>query len=101
MSAARWLARDAEGIVLALWVQPRASRDAITGPHGHCLKVRIAAPPVDGAANTHLCRYIAGLFQLPPASVSLLRGASGRNKLVRVSGADTLPLEISRWLEPD
>ena len=101
MTAARWLTRDADGIVLTVRVQPRASRDAIAGPHGDCLKVRIAAPPVDGAANAQLCRYIAGLFRLPQASVSLLRGTSSRNKLVRVSGADCLPLELSRWLDPD
>jgi len=101
VSAARWLSRDADGIVLTLRVQPRADRDAIAGPHGDCLKVRIAAPPVDGAANAHLRRYLAGLFRVPQTSVSLLRGAAGRTKRVRVTGAAALPREISRWLEPE
>jgi len=98
---ARWLTRDADGIVLALRVQPRADRDAIAGPLGDCLKVRITAPPVDGAANAHLCRYLAGLFRVPRASVSLLRGAAGRTKLVRVTGVDALPGEVARWLEAE
>jgi len=100
VSTARWLTRDAKGIVLALRVQPRAHRDAISGPQGDCLKVRIAAPPVDGAANAQLCRYLAGLFHVPQANVSLLRGTAGRTKLVRVSGVDALPAEVSRWLDP-
>ena len=101
MSGARWLSRDGDGVVLTLRVQPRADRDAIAGPHGTCLKVRIAAPPVDGAANAHLCRYLAGLFRVPQTSVSLLRAAAGRTKLVRVTGVAALPREVSRWLDPE
>jgi uncharacterized protein (TIGR00251 family) len=78
-------------MILALRVQPRASRDEVAGIHGDRLKVRICAPPVDGAANRHLCRYLADLFDVPAASVRLIRGESGRDKTVEVTGARVLP----------
>ncbi|MBS1200425.1 MAG: protein Mettu [Proteobacteria bacterium] len=88
---AGWIRQDEGGITLALRVQPRASRDEVAGLHGDRLKVRITAPPVDGAANEHLRRFIAGLFGVAPAQVRLLRGETGRDKLVAVSGAKSLP----------
>jgi len=86
-----WLQRHPDRITLALRVQPRASRDEVAGIHGDRLKVRISAPPVDGAANRHLCRYLADLFDVPAASVRLVRGESGRDKTVEVAGATALP----------
>ena len=86
-----WAKQDQGGITLALHVQSRASRDEVAGLHGDRLKVRITAPPVEGAANEHLRRFIAGLFDVAPARVRLLRGATGRDKLIHVSGARTLP----------
>ena len=86
-----WLTRHPDRITLALRVQPRASRDEVAGVHGDRLKLRISAPPVDGAANRHLCRYLADLFRVPAASVRLVRGESGRDKTVEVSGAGSLP----------
>ena len=92
---AGWI-RQREGVItLALRVQPRASRDEITGLHGDSLKVRITAPPVDGAANEHLLRFIARLFGVAPAQVRLLRGETGRDKLVAVSGATALPAALA------
>jgi uncharacterized protein (TIGR00251 family) len=93
-----WLTRDRDRLTLALRVQPRASRDEVAGTHGDRLKVRITAPPVDGAANDHLCRFLARLFGVPATRVRLLQGASGRNKLVVVDGAGELPGEIARIL---
>lgn len=90
-----WLQRHPDRITLALRVQPRASRDEVAGIHGDRLKVRISAPPVDGAANRHLCRYLADLFDVPAASVRLVRGESGRDKTVEVAGAIALPGPIA------
>lgn len=92
-----WLTRDGQDILLALRIQPRASRDAVAGPHGDRLRVRIAAPPVDGAANDRLCRYLAGLFGVPRGRVSVILGLGGREKLVRIAGAGGLPEELARW----
>jgi uncharacterized protein (TIGR00251 family) len=86
-----WLQRHPDRVTLSLRVQPRASRDEVAGLHGDRLKLRISAPPVDGAANRHLCRYIADLFGVPAARVRLVRGESGRDKTVEVAGATSLP----------
>lgn len=86
-----WLQRHPDRITLALRVQPRASRDEVAGVHGDRLKLRISAPPVDGAANRHLCRYLADLFGVPVANVRLLRGEGGRDKTVEVTGSGALP----------
>lgn len=86
-----WLQRHPDRITLALRVQPRAARDEVAGLHGDRLKVRISAPPVDGTANRHLCRYLAGLFGVPASSVRLVRGEKGRDKTVEVAGTTELP----------
>lgn len=69
-------------------VRPRASRDAFGGVREGTLVVRLSAPPVEGEANAALVRFLARALGVPPAAVSLLRGARGRQKLVRVSGLD-------------
>jgi uncharacterized protein (TIGR00251 family) len=86
-----WLQRHDHGITLALRVQPRAARDEVAGLHGDRLRIRVTTAPVGGAANVHLCRFIARLFEVPPARVRLLRGAAGRDKLVAVAGIRELP----------
>lgn len=93
----RWLRLEGDRLTLALRVQPRASRDGVAGVHGDRLKVRIAAPPVDGAANERLRRFIAGLCHVPPAHVSLLQGGGGRDKLVRIEGIAALPEALVKW----
>jgi uncharacterized protein len=67
-------------------VQPRASRTGLAGQHGDALKVRLAAPPVDGAANEALVRFLAELLGVPRSAVRLERGTTGRSKLVAVDG---------------
>lgn len=53
-----------DGLVLRLYIQPKASRDSIIGLHGDELKVAITAPPVDGQANAHLVKYLAKQFRV-------------------------------------
>lgn len=67
-------------------VQPGASRTELAGRHGDALKVRLAAPPVGGAANEALVRFLAELLEVPRSAVRLDRGAAGRSKLVAVHG---------------
>ena len=74
--------------VLDIHVQPRAARTEIVGPHGDAIKIRVAAPPVDGAANQALVRFIAERLGVPRSAVSLSSGASGRRKRVVVEGLD-------------
>jgi uncharacterized protein (TIGR00251 family) len=83
-------------LVLRLQVQPRAREDAIVGPHGSRLRVRIKAPPVDGAANTHLQAFLAVICGVPRAQVEVSAGTSSRAKTVRVSSPTTLPPGVLR-----
>jgi uncharacterized protein (TIGR00251 family) len=72
-------------IVLTLHVQPGAKRTEIAGTHGDALKVRLAAPPVDGKANAELLRYLAGAFGVPLRHATLVRGETSRQKVVRIA----------------
>lgn len=91
-----WYRWDGEDLILDLHIQPRASRDAIAGEHGNRLKVRITAPPVEGKANRHLLKFLAGLFGVASRDVSLLSGDTGREKRVRIHRPQHLPPEIPR-----
>ena len=67
-------------------VQPRASRTETVGIHGDALKVRIAAPPVEGAANTAVGALLAAALGVRTSAVSVVHGERGRDKMVRVDG---------------
>lgn len=84
MSGARW---DGDDLVLDLRIQPRAAADAIE-PFGERLKLRITAPPVDGRANRYLIRYLASALGVARSAVTIEAGENGRDKRVRVRGAD-------------
>ncbi len=77
-----------EGVMLACWVQPKSSRDAVAGIHGDSLKVAITAPPVDGKANAHLCKYIAKLAGIPKSSVDIASGHASRRKVLSLRDID-------------
>jgi uncharacterized protein (TIGR00251 family) len=74
------------GAVLSVYIQPRASTTEYVGIHGDAIKIRVAAPPVDGAANDELIRFLAGQLSIPTSSVRIHSGASGRHKRVLVKG---------------
>ncbi|HEU4563477.1 MAG TPA: DUF167 domain-containing protein [Gemmatimonadaceae bacterium] len=67
-------------------VQPRASRSEVDGVHGDALKVRLAAPPVDGAANEALAELLAEVLGVRAGAVRIVSGRTGRTKLVEVDG---------------
>ena len=71
---------------LALWIQPRASSDAVVGEREGMVAIRLQAPPVEGAANAALIRFLAHRLGCPAAAVRLLRGERGRRKWVAVEG---------------
>lgn len=74
----------ASGVVLTVHVQPGARRNAYAGLHGDALKFRIAAPPVEGAANAALCAFLADLCGVPKSAVRVESGQTGRRKRVLV-----------------
>lgn len=75
-----------EGVELRVHIQPRASKTEIIGLHGEALKIRIAAPPVDGQANAELCRYLARHVGVPHKDVQIKSGVSSRRKRVFIAG---------------
>ena len=72
-------------IVLTLHVQPGSRRTEAAGQHGDALKIRLAAPPVDGKANTELRHFLAHAFGVPLRNVTLVHGEASRRKIVRVA----------------
>jgi uncharacterized protein (TIGR00251 family) len=67
-------------------VQPRASRSEVVGIYGDALRIRLAAPPVDGAANAELVDFLAKIFAVARRSIKILAGESSRSKIVEVEG---------------
>lgn len=75
-----------DGVILTVHVQPKASRTESVGIHGDALKIRIAAPPADGAANKELIRFLAKELSIAASTIHIESGASGRHKRVRMQG---------------
>ena len=81
------IARDSErGALVTVQVQPGSSRTECVGIHGDALKIRLAARPIDGAANDELIRFIAERCAVPRANVQLRTSATGRRKRLVVQG---------------
>jgi uncharacterized protein len=77
---------------LAIRVQPRSSRAGIDGVHGDAVRVRVNAPPVDGAANEAVVEVLAKALGLPKRSVTIVSGASSRSKVVEIAGLSAAEL---------
>ena len=86
MTQSGWISQTPTGIKLSVLVQPRASRTEVVGVHGDLLRVRLAAPPVDGAANETLVRFLAEGLGVRRAAVTIVSGERGRRKVVVVEG---------------
>jgi uncharacterized protein (TIGR00251 family) len=71
---------------LRIRAQPKASKTELAGEHGDALKIRIAAPPVDGEANRELLRFLAKRLHVTGSSIRVVSGESGRNKVIEVQG---------------
>lgn len=74
------------GVRLHLFIQPKSSKNQIVGPHNGMLKIKIAAPPVDGEANSELIEYLAKFFKVPKRDITLVKGDTGRQKTVDIAG---------------
>ncbi|OGS91845.1 MAG: YggU family protein [Gallionellales bacterium GWE2_58_10] len=84
---ADWYRQNADVITLALHVQPGAKRSGIAGLYGAALKIRLAAPPIEGRANEALLKFIAELFGVPLRQVELKQGGQSRHKVVAINGS--------------
>jgi uncharacterized protein (TIGR00251 family) len=75
-----------QSALLSIRVQPRAKRDEVVGERAGAIVIRLKAPPVDGKANAALIDFIANAANLPRSRVEIVRGATAREKVVRVAG---------------
>lgn len=89
-----WYRHTDDVITLTLHVQPGAKRSEIAGLHGDALKVRLAAPPIEGRANAALLKYIAALFDVPVRQVELKQGGHSRHKVLLIHGSRIAPASI-------
>lgn len=93
------VSQTADGLVLRLYIQPKASRDSIIGLHGDELKIAITAPPIDGKANAHLVKYLAKQFRVAKSQVVVEKGELGRHKQVKIIDPQQIPTEVAALLE--
>lgn len=80
------IVETSDGVILTIHAQPNAKRTEFAGLHGDALKFRVASPPVDGAANEALCRYLAEQFSVPFRRVVVQAGVGSRRKRVLITG---------------
>jgi hypothetical protein len=99
VAEAAWARRGADGWTLAVHVQPGAKRSAVAGLHGERLKIRIAAPALDGRANDALVEFLAATLGVPKRCVRVATGERSRDKLVAV-GADCDPARLAEARKP-
>ena len=74
---------------LVIHVAPRARSTRVAGRHGDAIKITIAAPPVDGAANAELMRFLAARLGVPRGAVAIVAGAGSRRKTIEIAGLTT------------
>lgn len=79
-----------ESIILKVYVQPKSAKNEIVGPYRDGVKIRVAAPPVEGKANRGLILFLAEELQISPSQIKIIRGHHSREKTLRISGPQTL-----------
>lgn len=89
--AASWFRWQNGCLILNCRVQPRGGQDAFGDVHGDQLKLRISAPPVDGKANQHLIKFLAGEFAVPQQNISIIKGESNKQKQISICNPGRLP----------
>ena len=91
-----WCRRSGDVVTLTLHIQPGAKRTEVAGLHGDALKIRLAAPPIEGRANEALLKFIAESFGVPLRQVELKQGGQSRHKVVAVTGSKVEPEDLLR-----
>jgi uncharacterized protein len=77
---------DSGSVALSVRIQPRASKNEMVTMASGGLKIRLTAPPVDGAANEALVKFLADTLSIPKSHVEIVSGHTSREKIVRISG---------------
>ena len=75
-----FLQEKPQGIFFKVFVQPKSSKNMITGIYGDAIKIKLTAPPVDGAANKMCIKFLAKCFKIPKTSLEIISGHTSRTK---------------------
>lgn len=80
-------------ITLTVRIQPRASKNEVVRLEDGSIKIRLTAPPVDGAANEALIKFLADRFSVAKSQIEIISGHTGREKIIRINGIGTEDVE--------
>ncbi|MBE9537310.1 MAG: YggU family protein [Proteobacteria bacterium] len=79
-----WCEEKDGALIVRVHVQPRASKNEVAGVHDGSLKVRLTSPPFEGAANTHLIKFIAKILGVPKSQINIVSGEKSRQKRLKI-----------------
>ncbi len=82
--------KSKKGITIKIKVYPKSSQSGISGIVGDVLKIKVAAPPVGGAANEHLIEILSDIFRIRKSAIKIIKGHASRNKVVEIEGTERL-----------
>ncbi|OBX04452.1 hypothetical protein QV06_07295 [Gallibacterium genomosp. 3] len=88
-----------QGLLLNIYLQPKASKDQIVGLHGDELKVTITTPPIDGQANAHLIKFLSKQFRVAKSQIELRKGELNRHKQLFIAAPTQIPEVIALLLK--
>jgi uncharacterized protein (TIGR00251 family) len=83
--------KNPQGILFKVFVQPRSSRNRIVGLHDDSLKIKLTAPPVDGAANKMCVKFLAKCLAVSPSSIEIMTGHNNRKKTILLKSGQMPP----------
>ena len=76
--------KTADGLIFKVYIQPNASKNMISGRHADALKLKLTAPPVEGAANKLLIQFLAKHLKIPKSTIDILSGHTSRSKVIEI-----------------
>jgi len=88
-----WIQETSAGMLFKVAVQPRGSKNEIVGLHGDAVKIRLTAPPVEGAANKMCIGFLAKTLKVSKSDVEIVKGQKSRSKTVLVRSVDRKKIE--------
>lgn len=80
------IVEDNEGVILPVWIQPRASKDEIVGEYNGALKIKLTSPPVEGGANRRCIEFLSKRFKIAKSHLEIIKGEKSKDKLIKIIG---------------
>jgi uncharacterized protein (TIGR00251 family) len=101
MALPSYLVRSENGVLLKLFVQPKASRNELAGVQEESLRVRLTAPPIEGEANKLCIKFFSKMLGIPKSGVEILHGHTSRRKVLLIRGVDPEAVQtaLEQWMK--